>query len=174
MASSTRPPSRAASTTGAPPLSRLQPHITPLVRPSPCRRRLLLFPGGNKTPHLAAYLDVPDSATLPMGWTRDAHFTLTIHNQKEPSRNVVKGAPAAFDRGAPAPAATASPPRVRRRRRPPVQRARLRLGLSGVCDAGGAPRCELWLCGKRRAYGLGQAARKGVGLAEASGPPASG
>ena len=30
-----------------------------------------------------------------MGWTRNAHFTLTIHNQ-EPSRNVVKGAPAAF------------------------------------------------------------------------------
>jgi len=53
--------------------------------------RLLLFPGGNKTPHLAAYLDVPDSATLPMGWTRNAHFTLTIHNQ-EPSRNVVKDA----------------------------------------------------------------------------------
>ena len=66
------------------------------MRPSPCRRRLLLFPGGNKAPYLAAYLDVPDSATLPMGWTRDAHFTLTIHNQKEPSRNVVKGAPAAF------------------------------------------------------------------------------
>ena len=80
----------------APPVSPSTAHDTPLVRPSPCRRRLLLFPGGNKTPHLAAYLDVPDSATLPMGWTRDAHFTLTIHNQKETSRNVVKGAPAAF------------------------------------------------------------------------------
>jgi len=59
--------------------------------------RLLLFPGGNKAPYLAAYLDVPDTATLPMGWTRDAHFTLTIHNQKEPSRNVVKDADHQFN-----------------------------------------------------------------------------
>lgn len=43
---------------------------------------------------LSVYLDVADSATLPQGWTRHAHFTLTVHNQKDPTRNVVKGASA--------------------------------------------------------------------------------
>ena len=55
-------------------------------------RRILLFPGGNNVQQLSVYLDVADSATLPQGWTRHAHFTLTVHNQKDATRNVVKGA----------------------------------------------------------------------------------
>mmetsp|Transcript_31351 Transcript_31351/g.95869 ORF Transcript_31351/g.95869 Transcript_31351/m.95869 type:complete len:1166 (-) Transcript_31351:845-4342(-) len=54
--------------------------------------RILLFPGGNNVQQLSVYLDVADSATLPQGWTRHAHFTLTVHNQKDATRNVVKDA----------------------------------------------------------------------------------
>jgi len=54
--------------------------------------RILLFPGGNNVHQLSVYLDVADSATLPQGWSRQAHFTLTVHNQKDQSRNVVKDA----------------------------------------------------------------------------------
>ena len=56
-------------------------------------RRILLFPGGNNVTQLSVYLDVADSATLPQGWSRQAHFTLTVHNQKDPSRSVIKGTP---------------------------------------------------------------------------------
>tara|TARA_B110001452_G_scaffold90307_1_gene74288 strand:+ start:371 stop:631 length:261 start_codon:yes stop_codon:yes gene_type:complete len=52
----------------------------------------LLFPAGNNVTQLSVYLDVADSATLPQGWSRQAHFTLTVHNQKDPSRSVIKGA----------------------------------------------------------------------------------
>ena len=51
----------------------------------------MLFPGGNNVTQLSVYLDVADSATLPQGWSRQAHFTLTVHNQKDPSRSVIKG-----------------------------------------------------------------------------------
>jgi ubiquitin carboxyl-terminal hydrolase 7 len=67
----------------------LRLRLEPLPRPN---RRILLFPGGNNVQQLSVYLDVADSATLPQGWTRHAHFTLTVHNQKDPMRNVVKGA----------------------------------------------------------------------------------
>ena len=87
--------------------------------PQPRRRRILLFPGGNNVQQLSVYLDVADSATLPQGWTRHACFTLTVHNQKKPARNVIKGAPAplvprrscgAQRRVGTAPAVTPSPP----------------------------------------------------------------
>jgi ubiquitin carboxyl-terminal hydrolase 7 len=41
---------------------------------------------------LSVYLDVADSVTLPQGWSRQAHFSLTVQNQKEPQRSVVKDA----------------------------------------------------------------------------------
>ncbi|KAL7228353.1 hypothetical protein ACSBR2_007135 [Camellia fascicularis] len=48
--------------------------------------RVLLFPKGNKKKnHLSMYLDVPDSAVLPSGWSRHAQFSFAlldqIHNQ---------------------------------------------------------------------------------------------
>ena len=55
-------------------------------------RRILLFPGGNNVQQLSVYLDVADSATLPQGWSRQAHFTLTVQNQKDHTKTVVKGA----------------------------------------------------------------------------------
>ena len=58
----------------------------------PCsHRRILLFPGGNNVQQLSVYLDVADSATLPQGWSRQAHFTLTVQNQKDHTKSVVKG-----------------------------------------------------------------------------------
>ena len=54
--------------------------------------RILLFPGGNNVQQLSVYLDVADSGQLPQGWTRQAHFSLTVHNQKDPQRSVVKDA----------------------------------------------------------------------------------
>ena len=54
--------------------------------------RILLFPGGNNVQQLSVYLDVADSATLPQGWSRRAHFSLTVHNQKDPALSVIKDA----------------------------------------------------------------------------------
>jgi hypothetical protein len=55
-------------------------------------RRILLFPNGNNVQQLSVYLDVADSATLPQGWSRQAHFSLTVVNQKDSTKSVVKGA----------------------------------------------------------------------------------
>ena len=71
------------------------------------RRRILLFPSGNNFHQLAVYLDVADSNTLPQGWSRQAHFTLTVHNHKDPNRSVVKG-PSLPVPPAPPPSYTAS------------------------------------------------------------------
>ncbi|CAL5322103.1 unnamed protein product [Camellia sinensis] len=43
--------------------------------------RMLLFPKGNNTNHLSMYLDVPDSAVLPYGWSRYAQFSLAVIDQ---------------------------------------------------------------------------------------------
>jgi ubiquitin carboxyl-terminal hydrolase 7 len=61
------------------------------VRARACRR-ILLFPNGNNVQQLSVYLDVADSVTLPQGWSRQAHFSLTVQNQKDPSKSVVKDA----------------------------------------------------------------------------------
>jgi len=42
--------------------------------------------------HLSIYLDVADSAQLPYGWTRFAHFSLAVVNQYDPKITVKKGA----------------------------------------------------------------------------------
>ncbi|KAF8006905.1 hypothetical protein BT93_K1025 [Corymbia citriodora subsp. variegata] len=44
-------------------------------------RRVLVFPKGNDTDNLSLYLDVPDIATLPKGWTRNAKFSLSVIDQ---------------------------------------------------------------------------------------------
>jgi len=54
--------------------------------------RILLFPNGNNVQQLSVYLDVADSVTLPQGWSRQAHFSLTVQNTKDPSKSVVKDA----------------------------------------------------------------------------------
>lgn len=41
--------------------------------------------------HLSIYLDVADSATLPYGWNRFAHFSLAIVNQYDHKLTVKKG-----------------------------------------------------------------------------------
>ncbi|CAM8927423.1 unnamed protein product [Rhodiola kirilowii] len=43
--------------------------------------RVLIFPKGNNVDHLSLYLDVADSAALPYGWSRHAHFSLSVVNQ---------------------------------------------------------------------------------------------
>ncbi|XP_039161155.1 MATH domain and coiled-coil domain-containing protein At2g01790-like [Eucalyptus grandis] len=48
---------------------------------SGCEWRIVVFPKGNATDHLSLYLDVPDSATLPNGWTRKAKFSLSVIDQ---------------------------------------------------------------------------------------------
>ncbi|CAM6012936.1 unnamed protein product [Sphagnum balticum] len=52
--------------------------------------RVLLFPKGNNVDHLSIYLDVADSAQLPYGWTRFAHFSLAVVNQYDPKITVKK------------------------------------------------------------------------------------
>ncbi|GJP56486.1 hypothetical protein CLOM_g15553 [Closterium sp. NIES-68] len=44
--------------------------------------RLLIFPrGNNQAEQLSVYLDVADATTLPPGWTKSAHFVLSLINQ---------------------------------------------------------------------------------------------
>ncbi|CAM6041601.1 unnamed protein product [Sphagnum compactum] len=52
--------------------------------------RVLLFPKGNNVDHLSIYLDVADSAALPYGWSRFAHFSLAVVNQYDPKITVKK------------------------------------------------------------------------------------
>ena len=80
--------------------------MCPQLSNAPLCRRILLFPSGNNVTQLSVYLDVADSATLPQGWSRQAHFTLTVHNQKDPSRSVIKGEPG----GCPLPCLPLPPP----------------------------------------------------------------
>ncbi|XP_039158756.1 MATH domain and coiled-coil domain-containing protein At2g01790 [Eucalyptus grandis] len=57
---------------------------------SGCEWRILVFPKGNAPDHLSLYLDVPDSATLPNGWTRKAKFSLSVIDQANNGRSVRK------------------------------------------------------------------------------------
>ncbi|KAL8029537.1 hypothetical protein ABFX02_14G230900 [Erythranthe guttata] len=52
--------------------------------------RILIFPKGNNAEFLSMYLDVADSASLPYGWTRYAHFSLTVVNQVHSKYSVRK------------------------------------------------------------------------------------
>ena len=54
-------------------------------------RRILIFPKGNGAGHLSMYIDVADSATLPYGWSRYAHFNLTVVNQIHSKYSIRKG-----------------------------------------------------------------------------------
>ncbi|KAL0390709.1 UNVERIFIED_CONTAM: Ubiquitin carboxyl-terminal hydrolase 12 [Sesamum calycinum] len=52
--------------------------------------RILIFPKGNNADYLSMYLDVGDSATLPYGWSRYAHFSLAVVNQVHSKYSVRK------------------------------------------------------------------------------------
>ena len=51
--------------------------------------RLLLYPRGNNNKYkaLSVYLCVPDFQNLDPGWSRLAHFTLSVSNQSDPSKS---------------------------------------------------------------------------------------
>ncbi|XP_030457811.1 MATH domain and coiled-coil domain-containing protein At3g58270-like [Syzygium oleosum] len=57
---------------------------------SGCKWRILLYPKGAATNHLSLYLDVPDSTTLPNGWTRNAKFSLSVIDQTNNARSIRK------------------------------------------------------------------------------------
>ncbi|KAL3828639.1 hypothetical protein ACJIZ3_017441 [Penstemon smallii] len=52
--------------------------------------RILIFPKGNNADFLSMYLDVADSASLPYGWSRYAHFSLAVVNQVHTKYSVRK------------------------------------------------------------------------------------
>eukprot|EP00250_Pteridium_aquilinum_P017737 c23759_g1_i1 orf=877-4185(-) len=52
--------------------------------------RILIFPKGNTVDHLSMYLDVADSAVLPYGWSRFAHFNLAVLNHLDPKLSIRK------------------------------------------------------------------------------------
>jgi hypothetical protein len=54
-------------------------------------RRVLIFPKGNNVDQFSMYLDVADSSSLPYGWSRSAHFSLTVINQIQPKYSIRKG-----------------------------------------------------------------------------------
>ncbi|XP_030457818.1 MATH domain and coiled-coil domain-containing protein At3g58250-like [Syzygium oleosum] len=55
---------------------------------SGCKWRIVVYPKGNATSHLSLYLDVPDSGTLPNGWTRNAKFSLSVIDQINDVRSI--------------------------------------------------------------------------------------
>ncbi|KAI6673916.1 hypothetical protein NL676_001822, partial [Syzygium grande] len=60
---------------------------------SGCKWRILVFPKGNGKngkDYLSLYLDIPDSATLPNGWTRNAELSLSVIDQIDNVRSITK------------------------------------------------------------------------------------
>ncbi|KAL3715907.1 hypothetical protein ACJRO7_007635 [Eucalyptus globulus] len=57
---------------------------------SGCQWRILVFPKGNGSDHLSLFLAVPDSATLPYGWTKDVKFSLGVIDQINDVRSIRK------------------------------------------------------------------------------------
>ncbi|XP_018720134.2 MATH domain and coiled-coil domain-containing protein At3g58270-like [Eucalyptus grandis] len=57
---------------------------------SGCQWRILVFPKGNGSHHLSLFLGVPDSATLPYGWTKDVKFSLGVIDQINDVRSIRK------------------------------------------------------------------------------------
>ncbi|XP_030531811.1 MATH domain and coiled-coil domain-containing protein At3g58270-like [Rhodamnia argentea] len=55
---------------------------------SGCKWRIVVFPKGSNPDHLSLYLDVPDSATLPNGWTRNTKFSLSVIDQINDVRSI--------------------------------------------------------------------------------------
>ncbi|CAI9781371.1 unnamed protein product [Fraxinus pennsylvanica] len=49
--------------------------------------RLLMFPKGNGV----EYLGVPDSDSLPEGWTRTAKYSIELINQMDRTKTITKG-----------------------------------------------------------------------------------
>ncbi|KAL4200399.1 hypothetical protein AMTRI_Chr03g56300 [Amborella trichopoda] len=46
-----------------------------------CKWQLIIYPKGNNVKYLSVYLNVPDAASLPNGWSRYADFCFCIINQ---------------------------------------------------------------------------------------------
>ena len=61
---------------------------SPVFKSGQCRWRLILRAKRSDGVKAAfsIFLEVPDAATLPQGWTRHAEFKLTVHNQKPSGR----------------------------------------------------------------------------------------
>ena len=57
---------------------------------------MLLFPRGNKSDFLSAYVNAADAATAPDGWARKAGFTLTLVHPTDPSKSIAKDAAHVF------------------------------------------------------------------------------
>ena len=55
------------------------------------RRRLLVYPRGNKSEFLAVYLDAPEAPFMPANLNPKASFKLVLVNHKDPARNFHKG-----------------------------------------------------------------------------------
>ncbi|KAK1384695.1 hypothetical protein POM88_022430 [Heracleum sosnowskyi] len=51
---------------------------------------VLIFPQGDNVDQLSIYLEVADSASLPDGWSRYAHFGITVVNQIQTKYSVQK------------------------------------------------------------------------------------
>ncbi len=69
-----------------------------LCSDAPLRRALLLYPSGNKAKKqaISLYLCVPDYQDLEPGWSRRAHFTLSVVDQKDGRRSHSCGMPVSF------------------------------------------------------------------------------
>lgn len=53
--------------------------------------QILIYPRGSCEGHLSAYFKVADSETLPLGWSREVNFSLTILNQNSGAHSTKNG-----------------------------------------------------------------------------------
>ncbi len=57
----------------------------------PTIRRILIFPRGNNSSFLSAYLDAPEAQYTPLHMSPKAAFILTLVNHQDPSKSFHKG-----------------------------------------------------------------------------------
>jgi ubiquitin carboxyl-terminal hydrolase 7 len=49
-----------------------------------------VFPKGHQVDAVSMFVEVFNNQLLPLGWHRSATFSITLHNQLNPSRNIVR------------------------------------------------------------------------------------
>lgn len=54
-------------------------------------RCLIAYPKGSKVDSLSLYLGVADHESLPLGWTRNAKFSLKVVNQFSDKSSILRG-----------------------------------------------------------------------------------
>ncbi|XP_039161148.1 uncharacterized protein LOC104425537 [Eucalyptus grandis] len=67
---------------------------------SSCQWIIAAYPKGNNTYHLSLYLEIPDSATFPDGWTRKAKCSFSAIDRTNNAHSITRGSTSSHHDGA--------------------------------------------------------------------------